>query len=98
MNVLLAGGKSGHMKQKDGCIFCAQNKVPSISTHFLQLSKCFAKTVFAAYESSVFSFEEFHENILNVLKSSPFKADSHIACRSHATPMPFPWHTVTLRV
>jgi hypothetical protein len=26
-----------------------------------------------------------------------FKADSHIACRSHAAPMPFPWHAVLLK-
>ena len=26
------------------------------------------------------------------------KADSHIACRSHAAPMPFPYHAVPLRV
>ena len=26
------------------------------------------------------------------------KADSHIACRSHAAPMPFPCHAVPLRV
>ena len=26
------------------------------------------------------------------------KADSHIACRSHAAPMPFPFHAVPLRV
>ena len=28
----------------------------------------------------------------------PVKADSHIACRSHAAPMPFPCHAVPLRV
>jgi hypothetical protein len=27
-----------------------------------------------------------------------FKADSHIACRSHAAPMSFPCHAVPLRV
>jgi hypothetical protein len=26
------------------------------------------------------------------------KAGSHIACRAHAAPMPFPWHGVPLRV
>ena len=28
----------------------------------------------------------------------PLKADSHIACRSHAAPMPFPCHALPLRV
>ena len=27
-----------------------------------------------------------------------FKADSHIACLSHAAPMPFPGHAMSLRV
>jgi hypothetical protein len=29
---------------------------------------------------------------------SPVKADTHITCRSHAAPMPFPCHAVPLRV
>jgi hypothetical protein len=28
----------------------------------------------------------------------PLKADSHIACRAHAAPMPFPCHAMPLRV
>ena len=32
------------------------------------------------------------------INSSRGKADSHIACRSHAAPMPFPCHAVPLRV
>jgi hypothetical protein len=34
----------------------------------------------------------------NAGKGETFKADSHIACRSHAGPMPFPCHAVPLRV
>jgi len=30
--------------------------------------------------------------------SGTLKADSHIACRAHAAPMPFPCHAVQLRV
>ena len=31
-------------------------------------------------------------------RASCIKADSHIACRAHAAPMPFPCHAVPLRV
>jgi len=30
--------------------------------------------------------------------NGPLKADSHIACRAHVAPMPFPCHAVLLRV
>jgi hypothetical protein len=33
-----------------------------------------------------------------LVKHKPLKANSHIPCRSHAAPMPFPCHTVPLRV
>ena len=36
--------------------------------------------------------------INNSLHLLPLQADSHIACRSHATPMPFPCHAMPLRV
>jgi hypothetical protein len=32
------------------------------------------------------------------IKNITIKADSHIACRSHAEPMPFPCNAVPLRV
>jgi len=37
-------------------------------------------------------------NLGRRLICSPLKADSHIACRVHAAPMPFPCHAVPLRV
>ena len=33
-----------------------------------------------------------------MMESGTLKADSHIACRAHAAPMPFPCHVVPLRV
>jgi len=34
----------------------------------------------------------------NGQNSDPLKADSHIACHSHAASMPFPWQAAPLRV
>ena len=44
-------------------------------------------------------WDEGEENqAIKILKFRTLKADSHIACRSHAAPMPFPCHAVPLRV
>ena len=38
------------------------------------------------------------EQHLQASQNVMFKADSHIACHSHAAPMPFPCHAMPLRV
>jgi hypothetical protein len=38
-----------------------------------------------------------HKNYC-LLDTAMLKADSHLACRAHAEPMPFPCHAVPLRV
>jgi hypothetical protein len=36
--------------------------------------------------------------VLHINRNIPLKANSHIPCRSHTAPMPFPCHAVPLRV
>ena len=37
-------------------------------------------------------------NSVELQSCESLKADSHIACRAHAAPMPFPCHAVPLRI
>ena len=68
------------------CVKCTQNCTNSPDVTYTYRTICNFSYIFYLW------------NLSQCLKRESHKTDSHIACRVHAAPMPFPCHAVPLRV
>ena len=70
----------------------------SLSIRFSCWNHVFTSPFSHTYHMPRLSYPSWYNRPNNVWGEVRLKADSHIACRSHAAPMPFPCHAVPLRV